>query len=180
MTDFCILVAFTKEEVSLKMKRMLESGGYSVYGVCTSVAEIIRTASEFDRTLVIMGQRLSDGSADDVYDSLNGGTVIVAAKPELHSMIENDAIVFMSLPISRADVLQTVNMVISPPRKKRPVKQPQRNNEDAKIINEAKLFLMENHMMTEEQAHRFIQKRSMDMGAKFAEMARIILENADN
>ena len=36
-------------------------------------------------------------SADDVYDALSGGSVIVAAKPEKHSMIENENIIFLTL-----------------------------------------------------------------------------------
>ncbi len=175
MPDVCIIVAFAKEEVSQKMKRMLESGGIRVNSVCTSAAEIIRTAADMDSVLVIMGQKLHDGNADDVYDALSGGSVIVAAKPEKRSMIENENIIFLTLPTSRAEVLQAVEMVMSPPRKKRGEKRAVRSDEDRKIIEQAKLYLMENHMMTEEQAHRFIQKRSMDMGTRFADTARMIL-----
>ena len=174
MTDISIIVAFAKEEVSLKMKRMLESGGYRS-GVCKSVSEIIRTAADMERVLVIMGQKLPDGNADDVYDALGGNPVIVAAKPEKRQMIESENIIFLTLPTSRADVLQAVEMVISPPRKKRTDKRPARSEEDRKIIEQAKLYLMETHMMSEEQAHRFIQKRSMDMGTRFVDTAKMIL-----
>lgn len=34
---------------------------------------------------------------------------------------------------------------------------------------------MDRHSMTEEQAHRFLQKKSMDNGAKLVEIARMIL-----
>lgn len=50
-----------------------------------------------------------------------------------------------------------------------------RTPEEEKIIRDAKAYLMEIHRMSEEQAHRFIQKRSMDTGAKFIDTARMIL-----
>lgn len=176
MQDVCIIIAFSKEEVSLKLKRILESGGFSVSSVCKSASEILRAAADLDRVLVVMGQKLADGDADDVYESLSGGaTVIVAAKPEKQQLIRNDGIVFLPLPSNTADILQTVGMIVSPPRKKRGDKRAERSEEDKKIIEQAKLYLMENHMMTEEQAHRFIQKRSMDMGMRFVDTAKMIL-----
>ena len=37
---------------------------------------------------------------------------------------------------------------------------------------------MDRHGMTEAQAHRFLQKESMDHGSKLAETARIVLGNS--
>ena len=44
------------------------------------------------------------------------------------------------------------------------------------LITRAKELLMNRNCMTEEQAHRFIQKRSMDTGAKMVQTARKILD----
>jgi len=38
-----------------------------------------------------------------------------------------------------------------------------------------KLLLMESSGMTEERAHRYIQRRSMDCGARMADTAKLIL-----
>ena len=43
------------------------------------------------------------------------------------------------------------------------------------MICEAKTILMERNGMTEQQAHRFIQKRSMTLGQKMADVALSIL-----
>ena len=42
------------------------------------------------------------------------------------------------------------------------------------LIDEAKSLLMERHGMTEEQAHRFLQKKSMDSGAKMVQTAKLV------
>ena len=43
-------------------------------------------------------------------------------------------------------------------------------------MEQAKAVLMGRDGMTEEQAHRFLQKRSMDHGARLADTARQVLE----
>ena len=52
---------------------------------------------------------------------------------------------------------------------------PQRSEEEMALIDEAKSLLMERHGMTEEQAHRFLQKKSMDSGAKMVQTAKLVL-----
>ena len=47
--------------------------------------------------------------------------------------------------------------------------------EEQHIIEEAKNLLVERNNFTEPQAHRFIQKKSMDTGKKMIEIALIIL-----
>ena len=44
------------------------------------------------------------------------------------------------------------------------------------IIKRAKQLLMERNYFTEAQAHRFLQKKSMDTGKRLIEIAAIVLE----
>ena len=53
---------------------------------------------------------------------------------------------------------------------------PKRSTEDKLLITRAKELLMSRNCMSEEQAHRFIQKRSMDTGAKMVQTAMKILD----
>ena len=52
---------------------------------------------------------------------------------------------------------------------------PRRTQEEKALIDQAKAVLMDRHGMTEEQAHRFLQKQSMDSGAKLLDTARLVL-----
>ena len=56
---------------------------------------------------------------------------------------------------------------------------PQRSEEDKRLVAEAKAVLMDRHGMTEEEAHRFLQKQSMDHGAKLTDTAKMVLSGAD-
>ena len=48
--------------------------------------------------------------------------------------------------------------------------------EDEALLTQAKAFLMERHGMTEAEAHRFLQKQSMNNGVKMVDTARRVLE----
>ena len=50
-----------------------------------------------------------------------------------------------------------------------------RSKEDQQLINKAKLVLMERNGFSEEEAHRYIQKRSMDNGTGLVEVSQMIL-----
>ena len=57
---------------------------------------------------------------------------------------------------------------------------PRRSDEERSVISEAKAVLMGRNGMTEEQAHRFLQKRSMDTGAKLIQTAQMVLDGSWN
>ena len=61
-------------------------------------------------------------------------------------------------------------------RKKRDRLRPKtRSEEDMRILNEAKALLMSRNNMTEEQAHKYIQKNSMETGSGLVETAAKVL-----
>lgn len=61
-------------------------------------------------------------------------------------------------------------------RKKKQKEKPKvRNAEDEAVIQNAKLLLMERNNMTEEEAHRYLLKRSMDNSVSLVETAQMLL-----
>lgn len=50
-----------------------------------------------------------------------------------------------------------------------------RSKEDQEMLSSAKAVLMERNGFSEEEAHRYIQKRSMDNGTGLVETAQMIL-----
>ena len=51
-----------------------------------------------------------------------------------------------------------------------------RNLKEQAYIDEAKKLLMERNNMSEEEAHRYIQKHSMDSGTNMVETAQMVLQ----
>ena len=52
-----------------------------------------------------------------------------------------------------------------------------RHESEQKLISQAKELLMDVNRMTESEAHRFLQKRSMDSGLRMAETAQLIIDS---
>jgi response regulator NasT len=61
-------------------------------------------------------------------------------------------------------------------RKKKLKEKPQvRNEQETATITQAKVLLMNRNNMTEEEAHRYLQKHSMDNGTNMVETAQMVL-----
>ena len=56
-----------------------------------------------------------------------------------------------------------------------PEERPRRTAEEETLLDRAKEWLMASHGLTEAQAHRWLQKQSMDHGVRIAEVARRVL-----
>lgn len=169
------MLAFSKTETAEKIRIMLDGSGCEVAAVCHSRAELMRSLADMDETLVIMGYKLPDGVADDVFEDLDGRHKLMSiVKADHQGDIYNQDIFVVTLPINRQIILNAIETFVGIIERQRHRKN--RTDEEKKIIEDAKAYLMENHAMTEEMAHRFIQKRSMDTGAKFIDTARAILK----
>ena len=170
-----VVLAFSKDETARKIKRMLDGSGHSVAMICHSRAELMRGVSGLGEALVIMGYKLPDAVVDDVYRDLAPNQRLLAlVKAQRLELIANRDIFTATLPISRQELISAIEVLIGdmPRRKRRTTRTP----EEESIIEKAKLYLIEKHNMTEESAHRFIQKRSMDTGARFVDTAKQILD----
>ena len=87
-------------------------------------------------------------------------------------------IVCLSTPLKVHELLQTIEMMEGDiqRRRRRMRQQPKhRSQEDQQIIRKAKELLMARNSFTEEEAHKYIQKRSMDNGTGLVEVAQMIL-----
>ena len=60
-------------------------------------------------------------------------------------------------------------------KRKQRLKPRERNPEEVALIKQAKEILMNRNHMTEEEAHRYIQKCSMDSGTNMVETAQMVL-----
>ena len=84
----------------------------------------------------------------------------------------------IAMPIKVRDLLNTIDLMAEQisRRKKRLRQKPKvRSEEEKKILLEAKSLLMERNHMSEEEAHRYIQKCSMDSGTNLVETAQMVL-----
>lgn len=176
-----IIIAFPRIEDATAIRNVLVRNGFGVDAVCTMGAQTISTANDLDGGIVICGYRLKDMHYREIRDCLPKGfeMLLMASAQKLEDCTDND-IVCLSMPVKSADLLDTVQMMTHSyiRRKKRERNKPKiRTEQERTTINRAKVLLMDRNNMTEEEAHRYIQKTSMDSGTNIVEMAEMILSS---
>lgn len=95
----------------------------------------------------------------------------------MEQCLEN-GIVCLDMPLKVPDLINTVGMMvenIERRKRKRKNKPKERSGEERNCIDEAKKLLMFRNNMTEDEAHRYLQKCSMDSGCGLTEMAAMVL-----
>ncbi len=168
-----VLIAFEGEKTRQRMTEICESAGLQVAGACGSGAEVLRRCERMSSGVVLCGYKLFDMTAEELHEDLPKGIamVLLATRIQLEACGCED-ICRLAAPAHKSELIDSVRMLLD--QQEAPV--PQRSTEDKLLITKAKELLMERNQMTEAQAHRFIQKLSMDTGSKMVQTAMKILD----
>lgn len=175
-----IIVVFPRMEDAKGIRNLLVRHGFLVSGVCTTGAQALNYADSLNDGIVVCGYHFQDM----MYGELNACLpehfeMLLVASQRYWSECTDNGIVCLPMPIKTNDLLNTVDMMAqSLMRKKKKWKaQPkERNCEEKAIIEKAKKVLIERNNMSEIEAHRYIQKSSMDAGTNMVETAQMILQ----
>ena len=172
-----VIVAFENGANSARIREILESEGEFSCLTCRSAAEVKRAVHKQHRSIIVCGFKLADETCEELFHDLRSDCFMLMVGPRARlELSENEGIFKLQSPIRRGELLASVRMLAQfqryVPREKEPVR---RGEEEQKLIARAKAVLMDRHGMTEEQAHRFLQKQSMDNGAKLTDTARLVL-----
>lgn len=174
-----VVVAFSKIENGKSIKSILKKSGYQVDAVCTTGGQALQNANSLEGGILVCGHRFADMMCSEIKTYLSPDFEILLVGTPTNSM-ERDIsdVVCLSMPLKVHELLQTMEMMTysyESKRKKRRLKPKERTEEEKKLLSEAKKLLIERNHMTEEEAHRYIQKSSMDSGTGLTETAQMIL-----
>lgn len=175
-----IIVVFPQMKDGQGIRNLLVRNGYRVGIACTSGAQAKTYMDNIDYGIVVCGYKFSDMMYSELFHDL-GPTfemLLVASRAKLEEGVA-DGIVCVEMPLKSYDLLNTLEMMMQALeriRKKGRQKPKERNIAQKAIIDEAKKLLMNTKNMTEEEAHRFIQKSSMDSGTNMVETAQMVLQ----
>ena len=171
-----LIVAYEGEKQRELVRETLTSGGMAPRFVCQTGAEVIRAAHEMGRALVICGNKLRDMSADALaYDLGATAIVLVLAKNIQLDDCEHEGIFKLPAPFSRSELLTSVSM-LKQLAEKATAAPPRRTASEEAEIGEAKSILMRTGM-TESEAHRLLQRRSMESGERLVSVARRVVQH---
>ena len=175
-----VIVALPKAEDAQNIKNLLARSGIPVAGVCTTGAQAIALADGLNYGIILCGYKLADMIYSELHDDLPFGfEMLLLASPQIirGGMVEKE-VVCLAMPLKVHDLINTVDMMIQSieRRKRRQRSKPrERKPEEMEFISQAKEVLMSRNHMSEQEAHRYIQKCSMDSGTNMVETSQMIL-----
>lgn len=113
----------------------------------------------------------------------DGGVILIESaqcSASLIQRLEDDGVIVLTKPLSRISLYQAMKIVRAFNNRVARLMEEKRDLlkklDDMRIINRAKFILIQNMSFTEEQAHRYIVKRAMDLRQTRAEVAMDILK----
>lgn len=174
-----IIVALPRLEDAKGIKNVLVRNGFRVTGICTTGAQAVSQADGLHDGILICSYKLADMVYSELHEYLPAGfeMLLMASQHLINECYGND-IVCLSMPLKVNDLISTVGMMtgeIERRRRKNKLKPRVRSAGEEASIQEAKELLMARNHMTEEEAHRYLQKSSMDSGTNLVETAQMVL-----
>lgn len=156
-----------------------------------NAADAKRRLAEDDFDIVLVNTPLKDEfgtefAVETIDVSYTG--VIVLVKSELYDQVayklEELGVLIVPKPTTKSAIMQAVHLInassslLKKARKKN--QSIQKKMDEIRIVNRAKLLLMEKLGKTEAEAHRFIEKQAMDLRKTKKEIAESIISTYDN
>ena len=164
-----IIVVFPKKEIATNIRNILVRNGFDVIGVGVTGAQAVQLADNLDDGIVVCGYKMTDMLYNELRDYLPSTIeMLLIASPEKCSDRTPGV-------ISLSNTIEMMAQSIGRRRKKRRAELKNRNPEQQALVKEAKSLLMERNNMTEEEAHRYLQKCSMESGVNMVETAQMVL-----
>lgn len=169
-----ITVAFADKKQAEAIASILSPQGYEVFRICTSAAEVLRAFSLCEDGLLISCFRLSDRTIESLSGDLNERIqILVLDKSEMLDLIESRRIFRLPIPIRKEALLSSVEILLQVHYQNL----PHRTGRQADAVARAKEILMNRYDMSEAQAHKFLQKTSMQRGMKMSAAAEYIIQH---
>ena len=168
-----VIVAFPKPEDAKSIRNILVKNGFPVVAVCTSGAQTLQYADDLHNGVVVCGYRLTDMIYSQLREDLSEQfDMLLLASRRFTSEVDDKRIRCVAMLLASVDAAIEESEL----RKKKARQQPkQRNVLDKQQIMLAKDLLMKQKGMTEEEAHRYLQKSSMANGVNMIETAQMVL-----
>ncbi len=174
-----IIVVFPKIENAKSIRNLLVRYGYTVTAVCSTGAQALNAVDGAVNGIVICGYRFPDMMYHQLKENLPPKfEMLLLGSPAVISQCRGDDVLCVSMPLKAQDLIDTINMIERnfTRRKKRERENPKvRDSKEQATILEAKRLLMERNHMSEEEAHRYIQKTSMNNGTNMVETAEMVI-----
>lgn len=152
-----MLVVCSQREFAEQLLSIIESAVAGTNSTAISGAQARRQTSLTEYAAVLIAGRLPDETAIDLATGLseNGVRHVIvvvdrASLADAHEMLDGTGVTILSKPLTKVALTQALKLIVKV------------GQGEGGIFEKAKLMLMQQKGWTEPQAHRYIQKISMD------------------
>lgn len=174
-----VVVVFPKQQDARNIRNLLVRSGYAVTAVCTSGTAALQAADHLNEGIIVCGYRYADMLYDQLFENMprTFEMLLLASERVINEGVP-EGVVSIVMPLKVQELVETLEEMtwrMDRQRKKRRMAPKTRSEQDQKQISLAKELLMERNHITEEEAHRYLQKTSMDSGTNLVETAQMLL-----
>ena len=184
---YSVLVVSSSEKFHTAALALLPVSEYYPVLRAKSVSEAKRKLLEQSFDIVMINTPVQDDFGLRLGIDISGGgsgVVLLFVKNELYEEIcvkaQEHGVMTVSKPVSRQMLRQTMHMLCAARERLRRAEQRQMSVEEKieeiRLVNRAKWLLIEHRGMTEDEAHRRIEKQSMDRRVSKREVAEEIVK----
>ena len=185
-----VLIISTQKESSDTLFDIIKPLDFSVYDYAISGGEARRKFDYMDFDLTIINTPLSDEFGMDLVLDISeksSSAILMLVKSDVKDQVQDKVSVTGTLvigkPINRQVLLQTIPFALNSRHIIANLREQnqalKKKVDDVKVIERAKFCLIKYLGLDEKQAHRYIQKQSMDLRISPRTMADNILKTYD-
>lgn len=186
--DEKILIVSASEKGKTSLERLLRRHGYTNIDFSVGVMEAKRTTMRTVYDIVIINSPLKDGLgfdfAMDFLRSALGAAIVIkrhGAADIIAEKAENDGVFVLNKPLEEQEFLSAMRLSLAHLKRQKKIeektKKYQKKYEELRVVSRAKCMLIEKESMTEQDAHRYIEKRAMDSRENKIRVANDIIKN---
>ena len=163
-----VIVAFENPALCRRFSDLLDSTGTARCLTCRSGDQVRRLLSKQTAYCAICSPHLTDGPAEWLCEDLPPVCSLLLVGPQ-HML---DA-------CGNQEALNTVRMLLQFGRRMERYLRPRRSGADQELVDRAKALIIERKGLSEEEAHRLLQRRSMDSQTRMSQTARLVISELE-
>ena len=188
---YSVLIVSASEKFAASIKAYLPENEFGPVKLVKSAGEARRRLADLDFDIVLINTPLADDFgtklAHDVAVDTKSG-VLMFVKADLYDEVTDRVIDFgvftISKPISASMVHQVFKIMYAMQERFRSMEKKtatlEEKMEEIRLVNHAKWILIQNLKMTEEEAHKLIEKQAMDTRRTKREIAEGLIRTYDS
>ena len=179
--------ANSNEYIAARLSEM----DYSRPVIIPSGAEARRRMSESDFELIVVNAPLPDEFGHELcitaVEQTDAGVVFLvkaAQAEQLLAPLNEQGVLLLSKPFSNTLFLQAIHLAAASNHRLQLLRQDNARMQEkiaqVRLVSHAKCCLVEREQMSEDAAHRYIEKRAMDTRRSRAEIAQEVLDSYED